>query len=277
MPWFKACLVLLLVSPAWAIDGYVVGGGVESDDTGGLGMAAFTDIGLSKKTHLSLLVGQNSVDLPRDLELDTINGNIGLDRVFEHFGFRLEFAYWGDNEILDSRDWRGALYWRNDSFTISGELEQRNFEFDIFRDDALPGQDISFQARGYGLSTSFRLSDKARLSLRGINYDYNVDLQRAANRPIVDLLSVSRLSLINSLVSHRASAALSFDIGNKVLSMNYGLWKVEADGTTTHSATLRFLTPIGKTRDIEFGLGVDDSERYGSVSFFSVYLYFYGG
>ena len=29
--------------------------------------------------------------------------------------------------------------------------------------------------------------------------------------------------------------------------------------------------------DIEFGLGVDDSELYGTVTFLSVYMYFYGG
>ena len=29
--------------------------------------------------------------------------------------------------------------------------------------------------------------------------------------------------------------------------------------------------------DIEFGLGYDDSENYGEVTVFSVFLYFYGG
>ena len=33
---------------------------------------------------------------------------------------------------------------------------------------------------------------------------------------------------------------------------------------------------IGKT-DIEFGVGYDDSELYGDLTFFSVFLYFYGG
>jgi hypothetical protein len=29
--------------------------------------------------------------------------------------------------------------------------------------------------------------------------------------------------------------------------------------------------------DVEFSLGIDDSELYGNVTFFSVFLYFYGG
>ncbi|MCH8248110.1 MAG: hypothetical protein IH913_00745 [Proteobacteria bacterium] len=44
----------------------------------------------------------------------------------------------------------------------------------------------------------------------------------------------------------------------------------------TDSTTLRFLTPMGKKSDIEFGLGVDDSDTYGSVTLFSLFVYFYG-
>jgi hypothetical protein len=40
--------------------------------------------------------------------------------------------------------------------------------------------------------------------------------------------------------------------------------------------TLRLLTPLSEKTDIEFGLGYDDSDLYGDVTFFSVYLYFYG-
>ena len=29
--------------------------------------------------------------------------------------------------------------------------------------------------------------------------------------------------------------------------------------------------------DIEFGFGYDDSENYGEVRIFSIYVYFYGG
>ena len=45
----------------------------------------------------------------------------------------------------------------------------------------------------------------------------------------------------------------------------------------TKSDTVRFLAPIGHRNDIEFGLGYDDSENYGEVTVFSVFLYFYGG
>jgi len=37
-----------------------------------------------------------------------------------------------------------------------------------------------------------------------------------------------------------------------------------------------FIVRAGVESDIEFGLGQDDSELYGDVAFFSLYLYFYG-
>ena len=276
MRWSEACLLALLANPAWAIEGYVVGGGIESDDGDGTGIAAFTDIGLSEKTRFSLLFGKNNIDLPSGINLNTAYGDIGIDHYFEPVGLRMEVAYWGDNDIFDSIDGRGSLYWRNDKLMVSADLEYRDFEFDIFRNDLVAGQDIRFHAKGYGLSSRFRLSENVSLNLRGINYDYNVDLRVDGNRRILELLSVSRLSLINSLVSYRVSAGVGINIGDNVLSFSYANWQGEVDGSKTNSSTMRFLTPLGRSGDIEFGIGVDDSDAYGSITFFSVYLYFYG-
>ncbi len=277
MPWFRTCFLLLLTSSVWAIEDYAIGLGIESDDAGGTGVAGFADIGLNQNARFSLLFGKTRIDLTNEIKLNTTFGDIGVDYYFDPVGIRMELAYWGDNDIFDSVDWRGAMYWRNDTVSVSGDLEYRDFEFDIFRDSVLPGQDIRFHAKGYGLSSRIRLNDRFSLNLRGINYDYNVDLRLDADRRIFNLLSISRLSLINSLVSYRLSAGLGINMGKSVLSLDVANWKGEVDGSTTYSSTIRFLTPLGKTRDIEFGLGVDDSDAYGSVAFFSVYLYFYGG
>lgn len=276
MPWFKTCFLLLLTSPAWALENYALGLGIESDDADGTGVAGFADIGLNEDTRVSLLFGKTRIELLNEISLNTTFGDIGLDHYFDPVGIRAELAYWGDNDIFDSVDWRGAVYWRNDTVSVSGDLEYRQFEFDIFRDDVLLGQDIRFNAKGYGLSSRIRLNDRFSLSLRGINYDYNVDLRQNADRRIINLLSISRLSLINSLVSYRVSAGLGVNIGRSVLSFRVANWKGEIDGSTSYSSTVKFLTPLGKTRDIEFGLGVDNSDVYESVVFLSVYLYFYG-
>ena len=110
-----------------------------------------------------------------------------------------------------------------------------------------------------------------------MDYDYSVNLRLTDNRPILDLLSFSRLSLINSLVDYRASATLGVEAGKSRWQFDSGKWKGEVDGGETISATISFLTPLNERSDIEFGLGVDDSDLYGDVTFFSVYIYFYSG
>jgi len=276
MHWFRALSLLVLASPVWAADGYVISVGAEADTGDGVAGSLSGEVGITKTTWLSATLAKSSVDLPRRMSVDTLYGDIGIDHWFDPVGIRLSVAYWGDSDILDSKDVRTALYWRNDKVSISGDYEYREFTFDIFRDTLRPGQDFQFHANGAGLSARFSLSDKVDLSLSGIDYDYNVDLKRAANRDILDFLTVSRLSLINSLIDYRARIGLGIDVGERRWSLDFSTSKGEADSSTTNSTTLRFLTPLGSKSDIEIGLGVDDSENYGKATFLSVFVYFYG-
>ena len=276
MRWSKALALILLAGPVWALDGYILGGGVEADSADGLAAAVFADVGLTEKTFLSATLGKSSVELPRGVDLETSYGDIGLDYWFDPIGIRSEVAYWGDNDFLDSIDWRGGVYWRNDRIMLSGDLEYRDFEFNVSGTDAVPGRDVRFHAKGVGLSARFQLSDALSLNVMGIDYRYNVNLNRGGNRDIRDFISASRLSLINSLISYRAGAGLGLDIGEQRWDLDYRTWKGEVDGSITHSATLSLITPIGQRGDIQFGLGVDDSDTYGSITFFTVQFFFYG-
>ena len=122
------------------------------------------------------------------------------------------------------------------------------------------------------------ITDDVDLRLSGMDYDYSVDLRLDDNqRPLLELLVFSRLSLINSLIDYRAYATLRLDVGKRRWQVDVGTWKGEVDGGKTRSATVRFLNPLSETADIEFALGVDDSDLYDTVTIFSVFLYFYGG
>ena len=209
--------------------------------------------------------------------LDTWFGDLSLDHWFDPAGIRGGVSYWGDSDTLESIDWRGSLYWRGDKAMIGAEYEYRDFSVQLPALDIFPRREVSFDATGVGLSTRFDLSDTVSLGLRGMDYDYSVNLRLTDNRPILQLLTFSRLSLINSLVDYRASATLNLDVGKSRWQFDVGRFKGEVDGGNTTSATLRFMTPLGKNSDIELGLGVDDSDLYGDVTFFSVYIFFYGG
>jgi len=277
MCWHRVIPWLLLAGNAFANEGYIIALGVEADTADGLATAVAGDLGVTEKTWLSGTLARNTVDLPRGNSIDTWFADIGVDHYFDPLGVRLGAAYWGDSDILESHDVPAALYWRKDKATVSLNYIYRDFRFELPQTDFFPGRVFRFDSNGLGLSARFSLTDAMSLSFGGMDYDYSVNLRLGRNAGLLDLLSFSRFSLINSLVDYRLFASLGIDVGQHRWEFDLGNWKGEVDGGTTRSATLRFLTPLGGRNDIEFGLGVDDSDLYGAVTFFSVVLYFYGG
>lgn len=277
MCWRSGIVLLLLAGNALALDSYVIGAGLEGDSADGLSASLIGDIAVTENTWLTAAIAQSKVDLPRMQTRETWYGDLGIDHWFDPVGVRLGVAYWGDSDILDSRDSRASLYWRGDKAMLAAEYEYRDFRFELPATDFFPGRTIRFDANGIGLSTRFDLSEKVSLGLYGMDYDYKVNLRLDRNRGILDLFSFSRLSLINSLVDYRAGVTLGLEAGRQHWELGVSSQKVEFDGSTTRSATLRLMTPMGERGDIEFSLGVDSSNLYDTVTFLSVFLYFYGG
>ena len=269
--------LVLLSSAADAAEGFMLGAGIERDSEGSVSAAVIGSVGLGEDTWLSAGLARSSVELARGQELEPLYADVELDHYFDPIGIRIGAAYWGDSDILESNDWRASLYWRNDTVNFAAEYEFRDFDFIIPSTDFLATREIQFDANGIGASARFQTSENTSLRFRGIKYDYSVPFRPVENVDAARLLSVSRLSLINSLVDHRASISLGIDQGQKHWEIDVTTWEGVIDRARTNSFTLRFLTPLSDRTDIEFGLGYDDSELYGDVTFFSLYLYFYGG
>jgi len=277
MSWFRYLILLLLSGNSWAAGEFVVAAGLEGDSADGLAAALFGDVAIGDETWLSGGIARSVVDLAVREDLETWYADVGIDHFFDPAGARIGIAYWGDNKILDSVDARASLYFRGDKGSLSLDYEFRDFELDLPDFDIFPQRKIAFDANGFGLGARLDLTDTVDVSLKGIAYDYSVNLRRDPNSDIVSIISVSRLSLINSLVDYRANIGLGFDFGLKRLEFDVAQWEGAVAGARTNSYSVRFLTPIGDRNDVEFGLGYDDSDTYGEVTVFSVYLYFYGG
>ncbi len=277
MYWRSGIVCLLLASNALAAEGYIVGFGLEGDSADGLGAALIGDLAVGQNTWLTGAVARSVVDVPDRRSVDSWYGDLEIDHLFDPVGVSLGVSYWGDSDTLDSRDWRGSVYWRGDKFLLAGEYEYRDFRFELPATDFFPGREFRFDASGIGLTARIDLTENVSLGLQGKDYDYGANLRLDRNRGLLQLLAFSRLSLINSLVDYRVGASLGVDTGKRYWRFEAATWKGEADGGTTRSATLRLTTPMGDRGDIEFGLGVDNSDLYGSVTFLSVFLYFYGG
>lgn len=268
--------LLLLSNTAFAVEGFMIGAGGEGDSDGGLGLAVLGGVGLTEDTWLSAAVAQTEVDLVDGRELETDYADIELDHYFDPVGVQLGAAYWGDSDVLTSNDWRASGYFRNDVVRLSFDYEYRDFEFIIPSRDFTTSRQVFFDADGFGVSARFQTSESTSLRLRGIKYDYSVPFRPVENVDTQRLLSVSRLSLINSLVDHRASLALGIESGNTIWDIDLMTWEGAISGSRTKSLTVRCLLPLSTRTDIELGLGYDDSELYGDVTFFSLYLFFYG-
>jgi len=239
---------------------------------------SFTVEALPAETFEALVIVASWLgDVLDDEQPYRLDADLGLDHWWDPVGIRLGLAYWGDNDTLDSTDFRASLYWRGKGFSIAGDYEFRDFSFLLPATDRFSGREIGFDANGIGLTARFDVTDKVTIGVSGMAYDYSVNLKLDDNRRLLDLLSFSRLSLINSLIDYRAYATLGLDVGKSRWQVDVGTWKGEVDSGVTRSATVRFLNPLSETADIEFALGMDDSDLYGTVTIFSVFLYFYGG
>jgi hypothetical protein len=278
MYFFNLFVLLLFSGGALAAgNGYLIGGGVESDSESSLRVAGLAGVGFGERTWLSGSVARNTVELPTGRDSDTRLAALELDRRFDPLGVRIGASYWGDPDVLESNDWNAAVYFQSSRLTLAAEYDYRDFEFTIPRTDFFTGRRILFDADGFGGSIRLQISERVRLGAGGTAYDYSVDFKPTRDRDIVDLISATRLSLINTLVDNRAYLTVGLDRGLRHWEIDVARTRGAVDGATTRSFTLRHLLPVGNRFDLELGLGYDDSDLYGDVTFFSMYLYFYGG
>jgi len=254
----------------------VIAGGLQADSADGIAAVLLGDVAVGEETWLSAGIARSSVELPVREALETWYGDVGIDHFFDPVGVRLGLAYWGDNSVLDSIDARTSVYVRGGSGSLSFNYEFRDFELQLPESDFIRRRQANFDANGFGLGARLDLSKNVDIGVRGMSYDYSVNLRLDPNRDIANLISVTRLSLINTLVDYRVNARLGIDFDLRRLEFEVSQWEGAVTGSRTNSYSARFLTPIAERSDIEFELGYDESENYGEVFFFSVLLYFYG-
>ncbi len=273
----KVLFILLISGSAHAdFAGYLIGGGLETDSDNGFRGSLIAAIGLSTDTWLSGGFAASSVDLASGRSSDTVYGDIELDHHFDPVGISIGAAYWGDPDLLDSVDLRGSVYYRNDKFMLAGEYEYRDFDLIIPPTEFFPGREFAFDADGVGARARVKFTASFSMRASAMKYDYSVDFRPDENRDAAGLITVSRLSLINNLIDSRASLDFALVAGLQRWELDFSTWKSVIDQSRTKSVTINYLRPLSNKTDIEFGLGYDDSDLYGDVTFFSIFLYFYG-
>ncbi len=283
MSWSRLLAALLLTGPFLATivlaekGDYILGAGVSVDDDNGLAAIVVADLSVAERTWMSASIGRSSVELPNLEDLDTWYADLSIDHFWEPAGVRLGVAYWGDARILDSVDLFAALYTRGQKGRISVDAEYRDLELELPPFDLFARTNIPFYAGGLGVSGRLKVSERTDLRFAGMSYEYNVNLRIEDTDRVVRLLSISRLSLLSSLIDWRVSAGIGVNFGLQRWQLDVAKWRGAIDGGDNRSVTIAFLTPMTDKTDIEISLGYDDSDLYGEVTVLNLFLYFYGG
>ena len=251
----------------------IVGVGAEKDNADSRSINVFTDVGITEKTWVSGSFART--DTERELfDLSTYSAEIAVDHHFDPVGLRVGVGYWGDEDLIESSDIRASLYWRGDQGSLSLNLERREIDLTVNRVFFDP-LEIPFDADGAGLSASWAITDDVRLSGSFMDYDYSRNIRIQPNIDSLRFFTLSRLSIVNSLIDYRASAGIDFAIGSRSLDFRYSRWRTEVNQTEINSIGVGFLTPAADAADLEFRLTYDESDDFGGATVFSVFLYLY--
>jgi hypothetical protein len=268
--------VLALSAPAIAeTHDLILGFGGEADSASGRAVAVFGDLGIAEKTWLSATVAGTRTGGSSG-GLKTLFADVGIDHWFEPVGVRIGGGFWGDDDLLDSNDFRASIYYRNDAILVSVDYEWRDFDFTFFNNLLPAPRIVEFQGEGFGVSTRVKLTDDVSMSLGGMTFDYSRNINLQPNIDILRRFSTSRLSLMNSLLDYRVTLAIDRNFGTRNASFVIEQWQTAIDQGVVNSIGLGLLTPMGNLNDLELRFSYDQSDDLGSTVTLSAFFYFFG-
>lgn len=270
-----SALVVLAVLASPARAEHVIGLGVEADTENNKAVSLLGSFGMTDATWLNLGISRSQGD-GAFFNLDSVYLDAGIDHRFDPLGVRFGAAYWGDEDLLDSVDLKGAIYWQGERGSFSIDLERRAFDLTFVTLLTRETRVAEFDADGVGFSARLNVSDGVSVYANGMQYDYSRNLAVQPNIDTLRIFALSRITTINSLLDERVSAGIGFDIGTRVLDFRASSWKTAVFGDRVDSLGVGLLMPAGSASDIEFRLETDDSDSAGQATLFSVFLYFYG-
>lgn len=276
-----AALLLCAFANTAVAEGYVLGGGIGGDDSGGVSLAALADFSIGQSTWLTMSAGLTNADT-FDEPIRTRSANLSLLHQFKQWGVSAEAGIWGDSGLLESTDVGASIFWMPGRWRLSAEIERRDVELTLRRlvaDPVLGLTDISAGANadGVGASVRYRTIGGASVSLRAKRFDYDRNLNRLASIELIRRLSPSTLTLAGALRDFEASLGIEWERGEHLLGIEYGRDRLAVGEFDVDSVTGSWALPAGKRTDMEFSLGYSRSEGQDGTLYAGVYLYFFGG
>jgi len=258
---------------------WLVSLGAQVDDDGSAGYGLGIDWGVTNTTWLSMSggLGRSPADLA---DVSTRSAAVGLEQRIGPVGFFLGVESWGDPDDLESLDWAGSLYLQGERYRVGFKGERREIDITFTITGPLGNRlqrTADVGADGVGALVSFDVAQRWRVYLDGMRYGYSRDLTVLPRLEVFDFLSSSALTLSNSFIDVEWGAGLDYELGEKVLSLQWRHNRSAVDRSELRSLAASFVWPAAERWDAVVSLGVSDAQDLDGTLFGGVLLLFYGG
>lgn len=280
----RACLIVVMASltttPLAARD-YVVAAGVGFDDAGGYTVNLLGDVAVGEQTWFGLSAGLTRAEtFGGRIETQTLSAT--LTHEFGRFGVTAGLGTWGDEDALESRDYRAGFYYRGERWRIGVDTERRDIDLTFgFRPEnpliPLIQRDASARADGVGASIRYRSANDTRWYVRGRRYDYNRDLNRLTALDLIRRLTPTTLILADGLRDTQLSAGVEWPLGAHLLGLELGRSELGVGDIKTSNLTVLWTLPVGQRQDLELSLTLGEADDADSSVFVQAIWYFFGG
>lgn len=270
-----------LATPPLAARDYVIAGGVGVDDAGGYSVNVLGDVAVTEHTWLGLNAGLTRAETFGG-RIETQALSASLTHEFAQFGITVGAGIWGDEDALDSRDYRAGLYYRGERWRIGIDAERRDIDLTFgFRTDnplnPLVERSASARADGVGASIRYRSRNDTRWYVRARRFDYDRDLNRLTSLDLIRRLTPTTLILADGLRDTQWRAGVEWALGEHLLGVELGRSELGVGDIETSNVTLIWTQPVGQRQDLELSLTLGDADEADSSMFLQAIWYFFGG
>jgi hypothetical protein len=233
-------------------------------------------LGLSETTWLSLTAGSSRAP-SSDAEVKAGLLAAGIEHNFGPVGIAVGAERWGDENDLESGDWREEIFVANERFRVGLLLEQRDVDIYFSGGPLLNGRRAAIEADGIGLGGRVRLAPLWRLYGSWMDYDYPPGIALIPRAESLGLLSASAATLAYSLADRYARVGIERKVGRKLVNLDLGSDRSAIDGAVLRSVSAAVLWPVGRRMDLEVHVGTSQVESEPSSVYGGISLIIYGG
>jgi hypothetical protein len=177
---------------------WMFGAAAQMDDESNDSLFATFNWGVTEGTRLAFSAGRSSSNLA-NVDADSLVASV--DHSFGTVGLTLELERWGDEDVLETSDWRGSAYYEPERFRIGVAYEQRDIDIPFTLVGPFGGtieRTAQLSSDSVGIDVRVQPAGGWQIYFAATEHDYDRDLAPLPRIALLNLLSTSTLTLAKS-------------------------------------------------------------------------------